>query len=272
MMKTLSLSALLLLSSSLAFAQSTTCPQQFEAGEAPDLIRPALTEKTFVLCYEAFALEHSGMTRTPIWSAEHLTAASLQKAKAIPRHNDFHPENRLPSPDRAEQKDYKGSGYDRGHMSPSGDMPTTNSQDESFTLANMIPQDRNNNENLWEGIEAATRTLTGERGELYIVTGPIYDPARAYTEKLNNRVAVPTGIFKAVYDPGTKQAAAYLVPNRAGMEYQTLSIAELEKIIGISVFPKLDNTIKNTKMDLPVPTPHSEGKPTSRHGHHHDFR
>jgi len=44
--------------------------------------------------------------------------------------------------------DYRGSGYDRGHLAPNGDMPDPESQRESFTLANMIPQDPNNNRGL----------------------------------------------------------------------------------------------------------------------------
>lgn len=255
-----------------AQAQVTTCPQHFADGVAPDIVQLQLRDKVALLCYEAFAVEHSGAKRIPLWSAEHLTIDSLRRAKLIPRHDDFHPDEHLSPADRAELSDYKKSGYDRGHMSPSGDMPTTTSQDESFTLANIIPQNRNNNENLWEGIEAAVRTLTFSRGELFIITGPVIDPSRAYVERLKDRVVVPTGVFKAVYDPAAKKAAAYLVQNRDGMEYQTVSIAELEKLIGMNVFPKMPAAIKLSKMDLPAPTPHSEGRPQGEHGHRKSFR
>lgn len=263
----------LMLSATLSVqAQVTTCPQHFADGVAPDLIQLPLRDKAALLCYEAFAVEHSGAKRIPLWSAEHLTSDSLRRAKAIPRHDDFHPDEHLPTLDRAELGDYRKSGYDRGHMSPSGDMPTTNSQDESFTLANIIPQNRNNNENLWEGIEAAVRTLTFQRGELFIVTGPVFDPSRASVERLQNRVVVPTGIFKAVYDPAGRKAAAYLVQNTDGMNYQTVSIAELEKLVGMNLFPKMPDAIKAARMDLPAPTPHSEGRPQGLHGHRHSYR
>jgi endonuclease G len=88
----------------------------------------------------------------------------------------------------------------------------------------------------------------------YVVTGPIFEGSSL--ERLNDRVLVPTSIFKAIYDPSRNAAGAYVTPNATGMEYQTLSIADLEKRIGINVFPKLSPEIKATKMAMPVPTPH----------------
>ena len=72
---------------------------------------------------------------------------------------------------RAELKDYAKSGYDRGHMTPSADMPTPSSQEESFSLANMVPQDHYNNTGIWSNIESATRYLAKKKGSLYIITG-----------------------------------------------------------------------------------------------------
>ena len=63
---------------------------------------------------------------------------------------------------------------------------------------------------LWEGIEEATRNLAKNSGELYVVSGPIFYGANL--EKINDRVMVPTFIFKAIYDPSKQARAAYLVP------------------------------------------------------------
>lgn len=139
-------------------------------------------------------------------------------------------------------------------MAPNGDMPTTNAQYESFSLANIIPQNPKNNQILWEGIEEATRNLALEDKEIYMVTGPIFEGSNL--ERLNGRVLVPTFVYKAIYDPARRQAAAYVTPNAEGMAYQTLSIAELEKRINVKVLPTLPAEIKAVKMALPVPTPH----------------
>ena len=171
--RSLFIALLLSLLSSFAIAASTECPQHYLGGQAPDFLNEKLSAKTQQVCYDSFGLIHSGITRTPLTAAEHLTRERL----TIPhpeRKNAFHPDEHISPFDRAELDDYKGSGYDRGHMAPSGDMPTEQSQYESFSLANMVPQDPNNNRNLWEGIETATRELAKDTGELYVVTGPIF--------------------------------------------------------------------------------------------------
>jgi endonuclease G len=229
------------------------CADHFAAGNAPVITSQSLAKKTSTLCFEGYAAMHSGVSRTPLWSAEHLTQNSVDAAKDLKRKNAFHAEPGLPPGERAELSDYARSGFDRGHMAPSGDMPTETAQYESFSLANMIPQN-SNNQNLWEGIESSTRNLARQDGELYVVTGPLFEGETL--QRLNGRVLIPTAVFKAIYDPMRKEAGAYVTPNAPGMEYQTLSIADLERRANINVFPGLPAQIKESKMELPVPTPH----------------
>lgn len=243
----------LLLAPALAEAAKTHCPEFFPGQQAPDLLNARLEARTRELCYSAFAVLHSGITRTPLWAAEHLTRAQVNAARGLDRINRFHAEPRLPPGDRAELADYARSGFDRGHMAPSGDMPDAKAQGESFSLANMIPQNPDNNRNLWERIESAVRTLTRRDGEIYVVTGPVY--AGETLQSLNGRVLVPTSIFKAIYDPKRRQAGAYLVANAEGDEWEAVSIAQLAQITGLDVFPALPAAIKETAMTLPEPTP-----------------
>lgn len=102
----------------------------------------------------------------------------------------------LPANERAELKDYAKSGYDRGHMSPSADMPSESAQAESFSLANMVPQDHNHNTGIWSSIESATRYLAKKEGSLYVITGPIY---KGTLKSIGNGVLVPTYIYKVIY-------------------------------------------------------------------------
>src|SRR3954447_21160575 len=81
---------------------STGCPQFFPRGNAPDLVNPKLLPKTQEICYSAFAVLHSGITRTPLWAAEHLTRNGLDAAVATERKDTFHEEPRLPPDERAD--------------------------------------------------------------------------------------------------------------------------------------------------------------------------
>jgi endonuclease G len=234
-----------------AHAQTTACLAHFADKAAPTFTRTALQTKTVGLCYEAFAVMHSGVSRTPLWSAEHLTRESLAQAREIKRDNAFHAEITLPPEDRAQLADYAHSGFDRGHMTPAADMPSSQAQYESFSLANIVPQDRENNQILWSAIESATRHLVQQRGELYVVTGPVFEGDKI--NRLNARVFVPTHVFKAVYDPVQKEAAAWLAPNDASNAYEVVSITDLEKRININLFPSLSAAIKAKPAALPEP-------------------
>ena len=84
----------------------------------------------------------------------------------------------LPAGSRAELKDYKHSGYDRGHQAPSGDETKKQSlQNDTYFLSNMVPQIGQFNQHAWEGLEEMVRGWAIARGEAYVITGPMfYDP------------------------------------------------------------------------------------------------
>ena len=88
-------------------AQDAACPEFFPGGQPPALVNPRLAERTTLLCNNAYAVLAyavlaSGVTRGPLWSAEHPTAASLAAARDTPRQGEFHPEARLPRADQAQ--------------------------------------------------------------------------------------------------------------------------------------------------------------------------
>jgi endonuclease G, mitochondrial len=249
--KMLSVVLSFILLSSTVFAAQTSCPDHFANGQAPDLINQKLSVKSKDLCYSGFALKHSGITRTPLYAAEHLTRDRLMQAKGLKRSSRFYPDPNLPASDRAELYHYARSGYDRGHVAPSGDMSTPETQQECFTLANMVPQVPSVNRGIWERVESATRKLAKNRGDLYVVTGPIYTGSSI--QRIGGAVMVPTQMFKAIYDPSRNESGAYLVDNSEGAQVQIISISELEKLSGISVFPSISTQINNNGMRLPVP-------------------
>ncbi|MDR3430073.1 DNA/RNA non-specific endonuclease [Silvimonas sp.] len=249
--------AILLAAAPLALASASNCPAQFFSGRAPDVHNPKLARDTKPLCFDAFAVLYSGVSLTPLWSAEHITRQRVQQAREMVRTDTFHEEPQLQNMPHPELADYARSGFDRGHMSPNGDMPDKDAQFQSFSLANMIPQSPENNRGLWAGLEASVRDMAVRDGEVYVVTGPLFEGSAI--KRLNNRVLVPTYLYKAVYNPSKQQAAAYVTPNAPGDDYQVVSIAELEKRIGINPFPTLPEAARQQAMRLPPPKPASSG-------------
>lgn len=234
-----------------SFDKSTTaCSDEYLSNAAPKFAINVNAGATKEICYGSFALMHSASTRTGLWAAEHLTAKGVRDARRLTRNDRFREEPSLSNADRASSADYARSGFDRGHLAPSGDMPTDAAQGESFTLANMAPQNPSLNRGLWEEIEDSTRGMAERDGEVYVVTGVMF---ATNFQSLNGRVAIPSSYYKAIYNPRTHEAAAYVVRNAAGSSYQVISITKLKEMAGIDAFPSLPLSIKNKPADLPAP-------------------
>ena len=226
------------------------CSQSFYGGVYPEFTNPKLSNNTQALCMDGFAVMYSGVSRTPLWSAEYLDRKRLQQAKEIDREDSFHEESRLPKSMRAKLSDYSGSGYDRGHLAPNGNMANRSQQYDSFSLANIAPQSPRNNRYIWRNIESATRYLTQQYGEVYTITGVAFTSKK--TKQLVDRVLVPSHFFKAVYIPASNQAGVYYAPNDESERIEVISLDELTAKIGIDVLPVLDAQTKAQAFDLPL--------------------
>ncbi|WP_313080519.1 DNA/RNA non-specific endonuclease [Pulveribacter sp.] len=210
------------------------CPQFFPGGEPPMVpAAPKLRE----LCYDSFAILHSGQTRTPVFVAQRLNRQLLQQGQGLKRTDRFFADARLPSSERAELADYKGSGYSRGHIAPAGDMPNTTAMAQSFSLANMVPQDQKHNSGPWAKIEADTRAyVMRAKGDVYVITGPVFD---ATPQRIGaGGVAVPSHLFKLVYDAETGRSWAHWQQNSASAKVEKpISYQELTQRTGFELLP-----------------------------------
>lgn len=215
----------------------SACPQFFANGKSP-VVAPRPTNR--VLCYEAFAILHSGESKTPVFVAEKLNKAFLAEAKE-PRTNKFFTDARLRSTERATLEDYKGSGFDRGHMAPAGDMSTALAMEQSFTLANMVPQVPEHNRGVWaKTVEAATRKHAARAtGDVYVITGPVFVPNIAESRGIGpGQVRVPKFLFKLVYDQDQSRAWAHWHLNDdATRGSRPISYDDLVKRTGIDFLP-----------------------------------
>jgi endonuclease G, mitochondrial len=209
---------------------------------------------TRMVTYDQFVLEHSSVDRIPIWVAEHVTPAEV--SGDIPRRDAFKAEPSLPVGERDELSDYRGSGYDRGHMAPAGNQTVDpDRKKETFTLANMVPQNGPQNQQIWADLEATVRDW-GKQGELYVITGPLFweeeeDSATTADGQIDyytigtNMVAVPTHTYKIVARQrgADWETIAFVIKNDNSFERPwsfasyIKPVAYIEDRTGIDFFP-----------------------------------
>jgi endonuclease G len=236
---------------SAALSQPAACPQFFSGGQAPALVNARLAQRTTLLCNDAYAVLASGVTHGAIWSAERLTTGSVAAARDTVRESAFYADSRLPEADQAQLEDYRRSGFDRGHMTPSGDMAGWQAQAQSFSLANMVPQTPALNRGIWAGIEMAVRDLAAREGELFVVTGPAFQGSQLQSIGPGG-VLVPSATWKAIYDPQAGGTGVYVCANTSMPRCDIAAVATLIAMVGVDPFPALPASMKTTTIALPA--------------------
>jgi endonuclease G len=216
-------------------AWATNCDHMVPYG------KPVVTtsEAIIYLCRQLYVVEYSVKRKTPYWSAELVQKDGLLIKE--PRVNAFRADPDLAKGQSAIPEDYTNTGYDKGHMSPVGDMHINSSAMlESFYMTNMVPQDPGNNRAGWRELEEYIRELVISRGQLFVITGPVYDTETPKTIG-KNKVAVPTRLYKIVVDLQAKTSMSFIVANApfgiTEIEKHLTTIAEIEKVTGIKFFP-----------------------------------
>lgn len=163
-----------------------------------------------------------------------------------PRINSFRPDPYV-STKSAELSDYKGSGYDRGHLAPAGDMKySRESMIESFYMSNMSPQNPSFNRGVWRRLEETIREW-GKTSKIFISTAGVLN-----IENLGsiggNKVTIPSKYYKVIYSPKKKSMVGFLLSNRGSLSELksfVVSIDSIESITGIDFFHELPDEIEN---------------------------
>lgn len=149
----------------------------------------------------------------------------------------------------ADYKNYKNSGYDKGHLCPAADMKFSKEAfDETFYTSNISPQKNEFNGGIWNRLENKTRYWAEKFNGIYVVTGGILKQSLKTigTEK----VAVPDHFYKILLSEnnGKYKMIAFLMPNEMSSKplYDyVVSVDEIEKMTGIDFFPILPDAIEN---------------------------
>ena len=149
----------------------------------------------------------------------------------------------------ADWRNYKKSGYDKGHLCPAGDMGfEINAYNDTFFTSNISPQLHAFNGGIWNRLEQKTRYWATKYDGVYVITGGVLQSSLKTIGK--EKVSVPNYFYKILLDNpnGEYKMIAFLVPNGKSdkpLYSFVVSVDSIEKITGIDFFPKLDDKTEN---------------------------
>ena len=196
----------------------------------------------YLLIKPQYALSYNRDRATANWASWQLNEDWLGETE---RQDDFRADPAVPLDwYRVDGNDYQGSGYDRGHLVPSGDRTATKADNSAtFLMTNIIPQTPENNREPWRELEDYCRRLVYQGKELYIIAG-VYEQRETIAE---GQVTAPRRTWKIVVvldEPGAGIKAisdqtriiAVDIPNhvRVSDDWRTyqVSVDTLETVTG----------------------------------------
>ena len=140
-------------------------------------------------------------------------------------------------------EDYAGSGFDRGHLVPAGDLKWNGTaMCQSFMLTNVAPMHKALNEGGWAKLEEKVREWTARDSALLVFTGPVVSDGD--TTLASGRVKVPSAYYKVIMAPCVRpiRVIAFIYPNgHSGgrLQQYAVSVDEVERRTGLDFFPTL---------------------------------
>ena len=214
---------------------SVTIPEDFD-------FYPTSTTNA-VYSRDAYAFSYSEAHEQSEWVAYDLDAFDLGNANY---ERPFFVEDPLVETESADWRNYKKSGYDKGHLCPAGDRKSSyNAYKETFFTSNISPQDHDFNSGVWNRLEEKTRYWAEKYDGIYVITGGVLTDNLKTIGK--EKVAVPNYFYKILLTKDGSRMIAFLVPHKNSntplYEFVT-SVDSIEKMTGIDFFPQLEDSIE----------------------------
>lgn len=202
--------------------------------------------KSQIISHSGYTVSYNADYKIANWVAYELTAT--EAIGTVSRSNAWAPNPSVNGP-QAEGFDYNGSGWDRGHLAPAGDMKwSSTAMDESFYYTNIVPQNKNLNGGDWRILEENCRELAKKYEKVYIASGGIVKE-KAYGTIGKNKVTVPDAFFKVLLTEvqGTYSGIGFYFRNEAGhlkLSQYARTIDEIEQITNMDFFSALPDEIE----------------------------
>jgi len=225
---------------SIIFIISVSVLSAQQPQKINNLELPAISRRDAVVKHLGYTLSYNEKNEQANWVAYELTAA--ETSKIANRSDDFRPDDDVLT-GSATNADYKGMGYDRGHLAPAADMGwSTTSMQESFFYSNMSPQVAGFNRGIWKRLEEQVRQWAVDNRTIYVVTGPLLpDNLPAIGA---NKVSVPRYYYKVILDYTSPElkGIGFILPNASSslpLRSFVVTIDYVEKMTGIDFFPAM---------------------------------
>ncbi|BDU74322.1 DNA/RNA non-specific endonuclease [Mesoterricola silvestris] len=216
-------------------------------------VQPRSPEPVTVVAYTAYTLGYSETRKVPLWSVYTVSGPQGEPEPVARKGMPFFTEEATEA--RVTTRDYAGTGYSRGHMTPFAAIAYAfgaGAARETFSMANMVPQLQRHNGGIWSRLEEAVsgaRTgggfrpgLTGRSARIWVYTGPVLGGEAVISTK---GIAVPMALWKAVIwitPGGATRACAWIIPHEEGLEagawmaYAT-TLAKVRERSGVDLAP-----------------------------------
>ncbi len=202
------------------------------------------------ICHMAYVCYFNGQQRIPNCVIYELSATEVAQCDAPGaerrKHYKFLADPKCadsPAPD-----EYRGSGFDRGHMAPANDMKwSKTAMKECFYMTNMCPQLHALNDGCWRRLEMAVHRWAKRDKRLIIASGPVM---KAHMAKIGRGggIAVPRAFYKVVYAPNQGRAIGFIFNNekiRGSFTKHVVSVDYVERMTGLDFFSAVDDNLEN---------------------------
>jgi len=199
---------------------------------------PLTSTTDTIRSYTGFDLGYNEQYEQASWVVYVITREEVESGQ-VDRTDNFRPDTSI-STGSAELKDYRGSGFDRGHLAPAGDMKwDRTAMSESFLMSNMSPQEPSFNRGIWKRLEEQVRNWAIEKDSLFVITGPVLESLVSSIGE--NEVGVPGFYFKVLVDlsPPDHTFIAFMLPNTGSsgnLDQFAITVDSLEQVTGYDFF------------------------------------
>lgn len=149
----------------------------------------------------------------------------------------------------ADWRNYKKTGYDKGHLCPAADMEfSLAAYNDTFFTSNISPQKHSFNGGIWSRLENKTRYWASKYKRIYVITGGVLESGLKTIGK--EKVSVPNYFYKILLDDsrGEYKMIGFLVPavsSKKSLYDFVVSVDKIEQMTGIDFFPKLNDKVEN---------------------------